>query len=278
MAAAVTARPEGDLVEFLVDFDITVPEGVTDSEVHEREAAEAAAASRLVADGHLRRVWRRSATDGKKIVVGLYSAASDSELDEVLRSLPLYDWMRITVTPFEWHPNDPAATSSETSVAHSTPSTLELPEPRLTLVYRLEASVGQPIDLGKIARGTRRIVPLIGGTFTGPTINGSLVPGASADWQVVQPDGTALGDIRYTLRTDRGDVLYVRSRSVRSGTQSVLSRLGRGEFVDPSEYTFRASTEIEAAGAELDWMNKGVFTTVGARTADGVIYETYLVG
>ena len=44
-------------------------------------------------------------------------------------------------------------------------------------------------------------MPLTGGTFTGPTINGSLLPGASADWQTVLPDGTAQGDIRYTSST-----------------------------------------------------------------------------
>ncbi len=108
-------------------------------------------------------------------------------------------------------------------------------------------------------------MPLTGGRFIGPRISGILLPGASADWQVVQSDGTALGDIRYMLQTNDGAVLSVRSRSVRHGAPAVLARLGRGEAVDPSEYTFRASTEIEAAAtADLDWLNKGVFTTVGA--------------
>ena len=152
-----------------------------------------------------------------------------------------------------------------------------LPDPQLSLVYRLEATLGRPLDLGEIAEGHRRIVPLTGGTFTGPEINGTLVPGASADWQIVLPDGTALGDVRYTLQTDRGDLLYVQSRGVRHGSAEVLARLGRGEDVDPSEYTFRTSTQIETAAAALDWLNRGVFIGVGARAAAGVVYETYLV-
>jgi hypothetical protein len=121
-------------------------------------------------------------------------------------------------------------------------------------------------------------VPLTGGTFTGPELNGKLLPGASADWQIVLPDGTALGDIRYTLETDGGDLLYVQSRGVRHGSAEVLSRLGRGEDVDASEYTFRTSTQIETAAPHLDWLNKGVFISVAGRQATGVIYETYLVG
>jgi hypothetical protein len=154
----------------------------------------------------------------------------------------------------------------------------QLPDPRLTLVYRLEATLAEPLDLGDVASGHRRIVPLTGGTFSGPDLNGRLLPGASADWQIILPDGTALGDIRYTLRTDGGDLLYVQSRSVRHGRADVLARLGRGEEVDASEYTFRTSTQIETAAPGLDWLNNGVFISVGGRQAGGVIYETYLVG
>jgi hypothetical protein len=144
-----------------------------------------------------------------------------------------------------------------------------LPEPRLTRVYRLEATLGEPLDLGNVAQGHRRIVPQTGGTFTGPELNGKLLPGASADWQIVLPDGTALGDIR--------ELLYVQSRGVRHGSAEVLARLARGENVDASEYTFRTSTQIETAAPRLDWLNKGIFISVGGRQATGVIYEIYLV-
>src|SRR5437016_5374338 len=150
-----------------------------------------------------------------------------------------------------------------------------LPEPRLTLIYRLEATLAQPLNLGKVAQGLRRIVAQTGGTFTGPELNGKLLPGASADWQTVLPDGTALGDVRYTLQTDAGELLYVQSRGVRHGSAEVLARLARGEDVDASQYTFRTSTKIEADARQLDWLNKGVFISVGARRPGGVIYDTY---
>ena len=152
-----------------------------------------------------------------------------------------------------------------------------LPDPSLSRVYRLEATLAQPLDLGQTAQGHRRIVPLTGGTFTGPELKGTLLPGASADWQIVLPDGTALGDIRYTLQTDGGALLYVQSHGVRHGSADVLERLARGEDVDASEYTFRTSTQIETAEPELDWLNKGVFISVAGRQATGVVYETYLV-
>jgi hypothetical protein len=152
-----------------------------------------------------------------------------------------------------------------------------MPMPRLTLVYRLEAALGEPLDLGATDQGRRRIVPLAGGSFTGPQLNGTLVPGASADWQTILPDGTALGDVRYTLRTDGGDLLYVQSRGVRHGSAEVLGRLARGEDVSPSEYTFRTATQIVTAAEGLDWLNRGIFVGVGGRQSAAVVYETYLV-
>lgn len=259
-------------MEFLVEFEIEVPDGTAESEVLDRERAEASAAAQLVERGHLVRVWTRDVPGDRARVLGLYRADSEAELKGLLAALPLFAWMSVTVTPLGSHPNDPATAGSSPAAESS-----RLPAPGLTPVFRLDASVGEPLDLGETAQGRRRIVPLIGGTFAGPRLSGVLVPGASADWQTVRPDGTALGDIRYTLRTDGGDLLAVRSRGVRHGPAEVLARLGRGEAVDAREYTFRASTEIETGAPDLDWLNRGVFIAVAARTAAGVTYDTYLV-
>jgi hypothetical protein len=64
---------------------------------------------------------------------------------------------------------------------------------------------------------------------------------------------------------------------VRHGSADVLARLARGEDVDASEYTFRTSTQIETAAPRLDWLNKGVFISVGGRRPGAVIYESYLL-
>ena len=65
---------------------------------------------------------------------------------------------------------------------------------------------------------------------------------------------------------------------MRHGSADVLERLARGEDVDATEYTFRTSIQIETAAPALDWLNKGVFISVGGRRPGAVVYETYLVG
>ena len=46
-------------MEFLVEFEVEVPAGTSEAEVSDRERAEAIAATRLVEEGHLLRVWKR---------------------------------------------------------------------------------------------------------------------------------------------------------------------------------------------------------------------------
>jgi Protein of unknown function (DUF3237) len=151
-----------------------------------------------------------------------------------------------------------------------------LPEPALTLVYRLQADLAAPLDLGETPNGHRRVIAFTGGQFTGPGLAGELVPGG-ADWQILRPDGAAVADIRYTLRTTSGALLLVTSTGVRHGPPEVLARLARGEEVDAKSYTFRTQCSIETADADLAWLNDGVFVAVGARQPSGVAYDVYLV-
>ena len=157
------------------------------------------------------------------------------------------------------------------------PSSPELPTPSLRLVYRLEAELAGPLDLGQTPNGHRRVIAFTGGRFDGPELSGELVAGGGADWQILRPDGAAVADIRYTLRTDGGALLLITSTGVRHGPPDVLARLARGEEVPAGDYTFRTQASIETSDPDLAWLNDGVFIAVGARRPQGVIYDVYLV-
>ena len=98
-------------MEFLVEFELEIPAGTPHEEVQRRQRAESAAAAKLAEDGHLVRLWRMWAGGDGATAIGLYRAYSEAELDGLLAALPLADWLRVTVTPLEAHPNDPAEAS-----------------------------------------------------------------------------------------------------------------------------------------------------------------------
>ena len=93
-------------MEFLVQFELDIPDCVAESEVEDRGRAEAVAAETLAEEGHLVRLWQVSSG----IVLGLYRAGNKDELGELLGALPMYEWMQMSITPLVQHPNDPART------------------------------------------------------------------------------------------------------------------------------------------------------------------------
>jgi muconolactone D-isomerase len=96
-----------EVMEFLVEFKLHVPQGTPVAEVKLRVSAEAAASAELAREGHLPRLWRPPVATGERKAIGLYRADSEAQLDGLLGALSLSGWMRTTVTPLEPHPNDP---------------------------------------------------------------------------------------------------------------------------------------------------------------------------
>src|SRR5262245_13877267 len=102
-------------MEYLTDLVTTVPEGARPAEVDAVRAAEAGRAADLAKAGQLVRLWRPPLGPGEWRSLGLFRAADEAELREVLASLPLHVWMKVTITPLTPHPNDP-----EYHVSHAT--------------------------------------------------------------------------------------------------------------------------------------------------------------
>jgi muconolactone delta-isomerase len=94
-------------MEFLTDMVTKVPEGTRTEKVDELRAAEAVRAAELAKKGHLVRLWRPPLGPGEWRSIGLFRAANELELREILDSLPLHIWMKVTITPLSPHPNDP---------------------------------------------------------------------------------------------------------------------------------------------------------------------------
>jgi muconolactone D-isomerase len=94
-------------MEFLVDMVTTVPEGTTKETVEDTKQREAARTRELAAQGRLLRLWKPPEAPGEWRTLGLFDAADEDELQQVLASMPLNKWMTVTITPFTPHPSDP---------------------------------------------------------------------------------------------------------------------------------------------------------------------------
>jgi hypothetical protein len=145
---------------------------------------------------------------------------------------------------------------------------------RLAPLFRVSAEVGAVRSLGDAPGGERRVVPILGGTFSGEDLAGEIVPGG-ADWQWRRADGTLDIDAHYALRERGGAVIEVRSRGLRAGPPAVLERLARGDAVDPAEYYFRTVLRFTTGDARLDWLNRTIGIASAARHARRVELDVY---
>ena len=138
------------------------------------------------------------------------------------------------------------------------------PPPQLEFIFTAQVIVDQPLDLGDIAKGKRRIVPIIGGDFSGPKLRGKVLPGG-ADWQILRSDGVDELEARYTLCTDDGALIYVRNHALRHGPTEVMAALAAGHPVKPDRYYFRGTTFFETSAVRYVWIAKHIIVCTGER-------------
>src|SRR5262245_36556455 len=148
--------------------------------------------------------------------------------------------------------------------------------PRLTMAMELHVKVGAPIEVGDVPAGRRRIIPILGGTFEGSGIKGDVLDGG-ADWQIVQRDGLSLLDTRYTLRTDKGQLIYIQNAGVRHAPPEITAKLLAGQDVDPSLVYFRTVPKFETAAPDLQWLTRSIFIATGERHPNDVVIRVWKV-
>ena len=143
-------------------------------------------------------------------------------------------------------------------------------------VTDLSVELTPPHEMGQCGTGTRRIIPIVGGSATGPLLNGEIL-NVGADWQTVTRDHVAELDARYAIRTHDGAVIEVISRGVRHATLEVHARIKAGEEVDPAEYYMRTAIRLDTGHADYAWVNRALFLAKGGKVGNQVRLAVYRV-
>lgn len=61
--------------------------------------------------------------------------------------------------------------------------------PQLEFALQLRVTIDGAYTVGETERGKRIVIPITGGTFEGPLLKGTILPGG-ADYQMANADGT----------------------------------------------------------------------------------------
>jgi len=130
--------------------------------------------------------------------------------------------------------------------------------------------------VGATPNGGRRVGLVGGGTFEGPKLKGTILPGG-ADWIIARPDGSTTLDVRIVLETDDGATIGMTYRGMRHGPTEVMDKVNKGEFVDPALYYFRTAVFFETAAPKYDWLNRVIAIGTGSRPPEGPVYDVFEV-
>jgi hypothetical protein len=148
--------------------------------------------------------------------------------------------------------------------------------PQLEFVCELHVKIAPALVVGETPHGTRRIIPITGGTFSGPNMKGTIINGG-ADWQVLRKDGTTELNALYTLQTDDGVLIYINNKGIRVATPEVARRIANGEKVSPNDYYFRAAPIFETPPGKYEWLTQALFIAKAIRDPDGVIIQVWKI-
>jgi hypothetical protein len=138
-------------------------------------------------------------------------------------------------------------------------SAQEASAPRLEFAFEELVTLGTALAPGETPYGRRNMIPITGGTFEGPGIRGTIVPGGW-DWQLVRGDGCIDVHADYMLKTDDGVIINV----INDGA---ICMPKTGEPPQP----VRTSPRFEAPLGKYDWLGKTAFvgTLEGAAGPNG---------
>jgi hypothetical protein len=144
------------------------------------------------------------------------------------------------------------------------------------LLGEVSVDLEEPLNLGATPHGNRQIHYVKGGTFEGPKVKGEVLAGGG-DWLLIRPDGAGELDVRATMRTDDGHLIYMYYRGIIHGPPEVIGRVLQGEAVDPSEYYFRTTPVFETASEKYGWLNRIVAVGVAKLAPNWVGYTVYAI-
>lgn len=133
-----------------------------------------------------------------------------------------------------------------------------LPADVVRLAHLMDCAVELvPAQVVKSPLGLRLNYVLRGGAVEGERVRGRFLPGGG-DWCVVGSDGVGRLDIRATIETDDGELVYARFDGLASIPRDVTARLAAGERARWDEVFMRSMARFETGAARYAWLN-GVF-------------------
>ncbi|MFK8906976.1 DUF3237 domain-containing protein [Streptomyces sp. YS-3] len=146
---------------------------------------------------------------------------------------------------------------------------------RTAHLFDMVVDLDPRLPVGDGPFGRRVFFGAAGGTFAGPRVRGEVLPGGG-DWALFAPDATMRLDVRLTLRTHDGALLYLTygGRWVTPpDLRDAMADPAERHRVHPARYYFRTTPLFETGAEAYAWLNDTVCVGSGYLVEGGVAYR-----
>lgn len=128
----------------------------------------------------------------------------------------------------------------------------------------MRAELEDPLVLTNTPAGTRVIVAVKSFIVEGDRLQAKNKGTSGADWLTIGPDGTGTLDVRATMETDDGALVYVYYQ-------------GRRDFSQGMDAPLYTAPKFEAGDERYAWLNKIQAVAKGVLDGSTLTYEIYEV-
>ncbi|MEN8145328.1 MAG: DUF3237 domain-containing protein [Gemmatimonadota bacterium] len=149
-------------------------------------------------------------------------------------------------------------------------------EPSFELLAVLDIELDGSLAIGPVPLGTRQIFPIKGGTFEGPNMRGEILPGGG-DWLLRRSDGASSLDVRATLRTDDGALIFSHYRGILYMPPEAIAKRQAGNQLTADDYYFRIAPFFETSADSYGYLNRTMAVGIGELGQGRVKYTVYSI-
>lgn len=135
------------------------------------------------------------------------------------------------------------------------------------------------LNFGAGPVGQRVLFGATNGSFEGPRLRGEVLRGGG-DWALFRADGAMALDVRLSLRTHDGELIYMTYGGRWVTPQHLRAEMAdpaRRTQVDPAGYYFRTNPLFETGSQTYAWLNDIVCVGKGYLVEGAVAYKIFEV-
>ncbi len=145
-------------------------------------------------------------------------------------------------------------------------------------VTSYEATLAEPEVIGPVAEGLRLNIYLTGGEVLGPKVKGLVRP-VGADWLTIRTDGVGILDVRATIETEDGALIYSYYKGIAELGPDGYRNFLEGAPPPPEGINLRIRPNYQTAHPAYQWMNRSFCVGIGKAFLDRgeVRYDIYQI-